>query len=270
MTTLIAWSAYDQNGFAALHVASDSRISWGSARHRWDAGRKVFASSSTPDIWAYSGDVLFPALVLSQIVASADAGILFEENQTPLHRHAVALRSMQSSFTRRHSAPDHDFTIIHASRTGEKRAAEPVIWAISFNAQSREWTDSLLKTSGRTEVIFSGGSGNTSLKKELLKWRASDIGGTSRSIYSAFCKSIASGSDPLSGGAPQLASLYPAGAAKTVGVIHNRMLYLHGLPLEATEKSNRIEWFDNLFQRTDPATLTLADGAARHAAPKLI
>lgn len=269
MTTLIAWTSHDQERFAALHVASDSRISWGSSIHRWDAGRKIFATRSTPDIWAYSGDVLFPALVLSQLMSASDAGLLFDEHSTAQDRHDITMDALRSSFQRRHNAPDRTFTIMHASRDGEKAGARPRLWQTSFDHRTSRWKDEETEIDDQPHLVAVHGSGSTSLKKEARRWEQSNIGGTSRSIYSAFHAAISSGADPLSGGAPQLASIYPQGSAVTAGAVHDGRLYLHGLPINAMADSGRIEWFDALFQRIDPQTLKVRAGAARHAKPKL-
>jgi len=83
MTTLIAWIVYSATGERpelprAIYVASDSRITWGSQARRWDAGRKVFNPSKAPHIFGYCGDVVFPSLVLGQVISAIDNNIMFE------------------------------------------------------------------------------------------------------------------------------------------------------------------------------------------------
>lgn len=271
MTTLIAWWSRDQERFAALHVATDSRISWGSSSRRWDAGRKVFASTTTPDICAYCGDVVFPALVLSQLTSAADQGALFSAEATAAERHEIIVDGLKTSFQRRHDAPDESFTVVHASRKGEGADAMPLLWRTTFNKDGKTWTDGPVEIDEAAPgVVMIAGSGSSALKAEALRWKESYIGGTSRSIYSAFCEAISSGSDPLSGGAPQMASLYPKGGGQTVGTFHQGQSYLHGLPLAEAANPAGFEWFDDLFQRVDPQTGAVRDGAARHAKPKSV
>ena len=45
-----------------IYLASDSRITWGSANRRWDAGRKLFTSDKSSHAFGYCGDVVFPSL----------------------------------------------------------------------------------------------------------------------------------------------------------------------------------------------------------------
>ena len=166
MTTLIAWTSRDQRRFAALHVATDSRISWGSSMHRWDAGRKTFASRTTPDVLAYSGDVVFPALVLSQLMSAADAGLLFAKESSAQGRHTILLDALRSSFQRRHNAPDRSFAILHASRDGEKAAGQPRLWQTSFDQKTSTWKDEQVEIEEKAGIAAVNGSGSVALKKE--------------------------------------------------------------------------------------------------------
>lgn len=268
MTSLIAWWSRDQERFSALHVASDSRISWGSALKRWDAGRKVFAPSRTPDVWAYCGDVVFPALVLSQLASAADQGVLFDPDATPAQRHAIVVNGLKASFNRRHDAPDESFTILHAAREGEGKKARPKLWRTAFTKKTSTWEDEEVEIDlNRPGVIAIAGSGSVATQAEIDRWKDSYVGGTSRAIYSAFCDAVSSGADPLSGGAPQLGSLYPKQGGRTSGAFHEDQFFLHGLPVAACANPDEIEWFDRLFQRIDPSNKQLRPGAARHARP---
>lgn len=71
MTTLIAWTAIDQNVATAVYVASDSRLTWGD-QGKWDLGRKIFASEKHPEILGYTGDALFCSQVLGQVISFID------------------------------------------------------------------------------------------------------------------------------------------------------------------------------------------------------
>lgn len=266
MTTLISWVSHDQRAFSAIHVASDSRITWGSEHNRWDAGRKVFASATTPDVFGYCGDVVFPALVLGQIASAADAGLIFPTQSTATDRHDIVLESLKASMGRSHNVPTQAFSILHASREETEGRIRPLLWHISYDTMGR-WNDTLIPHTESRGVYALHGSGAKPAKEELYRWARTDIGGTSRSIYSGFCDAIASGVDSLSGGAPQLASIYPKGPARICGALHKGSLHLHGLPVVQTPALKKITWFDNLFQRIDPLTLQLVPGAQKQPRP---
>lgn len=177
MTTLISWVSRDQRASSAIHVASDSRITWGSERNRWDAGRKVFASATTPDVFGYCGDVVFPALVLGQIASAADAGLLFPAHSTATDRHNIVLDSFKASMGRSHNAPTQAFSILHASREETAGRVMPLLWHVSYDIQGR-WGDTLVTPMDGSGVYALHGSGAKTAKEELHRWAGTDIGGT--------------------------------------------------------------------------------------------
>lgn len=71
LTSLMCWIGVDSRGPASAYIATDSRLSW-SRNQTWDFGRKTFASASSPDVFGYCGDVVFPSIVLSQFVSALD------------------------------------------------------------------------------------------------------------------------------------------------------------------------------------------------------
>ncbi|MGH7752442.1 MAG: hypothetical protein ACREN5_06470, partial [Gemmatimonadales bacterium] len=95
----------------------------------------------------------------------------------------------------------------------------------------------------------------------------STVGRTSRTVFGALCDSIASGSDPASGGAPQLAGLYRVGSGQTFGVITAGKRYLLGLCVDDSPALGGVEWRNELFERCDWETGTRLPEAQRHYRP---
>jgi hypothetical protein len=268
MTTLIAWVSYPQSKVAtAVYLASDSRITWGSKNKRWDAGRKLFTTGTSAHAFGYCGDVVFPSLVLAQVTTTIDQSLLFEESAAPDDKHAAVLSVIKGSFDRRHDAPDNSFSIVHAHRAKSGRATRFCLWRIDYNHRTRAWTDSSVDLPQETATIVELGTGAKKLRSHSQRWNTSDVGGTSRSVYAAFCDALRSGSDPLSGGAPQLAGLYTKGPAQPLGVWYKGCRYLHGLPLVSKGPSSRLEWRDELFQSVDGDNGSPLHGARRYARP---
>lgn len=79
MTMLASWVGIDTHGIGSAYIVSDSRFTWNNNTF-FDYGKKVFASNTYPEIFGYAGDVLFPSIVLSQIVEMIDSGLLFTPN----------------------------------------------------------------------------------------------------------------------------------------------------------------------------------------------
>lgn len=271
MTTLISWISVDSRGPSAIYVVGDSRITWGSQTRRWDSGRKVFAAS-TSDVFGYCGDVLFPSLVLGQVVDLVTRGLLWTGDTDPNERHATLVEYLQTAFVRRRNAPDQAFTVVHAARRGAGMTSEFLAWRTDYGPGVRGWTDKLLHTAehNRSHVVITLGSGSEPLNREIENWRVSPQGGTARSLFSAFCDAIELGADPLTGGVPQIVSIDRKSQGKLLGFVADGQRFIHGSPIGYSAAQDSIEWVDRLFNRMSPATLERLPGAqhqVRVAAP---
>jgi hypothetical protein len=201
MTTLGAWISYTNSGLdqtvaTALHVVSDSRITWGSQSRRWDAGRKLFVPYEEPHILGYCGDVVFPGLVLGQITSAIDQKILFAADATPAIKHDTIFNSIRTSWAGRHNTPDASFQILHAMRKTAWPDPSFALWKIECRAANDSWNSVEIPIGGATSKLIWLGSGTQSAGGHALKWGRSDVGGTSRSIFSAFHDAIESGEEP--------------------------------------------------------------------------
>ena len=105
------------------------------------------------------------------------------------------------------------------------------------------------------------------MKEFDKRWRTSSQGRTSRAIFSAFCDSLDSGEDPLTGGPPQHIGLYRKDTPQIFGIVYHGSRFLCGLPLPAEIRTDTIEWRDHLYQRVDGETLSVLPGAQRHSRP---
>ncbi|MES2120503.1 MAG: hypothetical protein V4513_08010 [Pseudomonadota bacterium] len=266
MTTLASWVSEDDKGPSAIYVAADSRITWGSDARRWDSGRKVFPASS-PDVFGYSGDVLFPSLVLGQLTDLIDRKLVWGPHATSEDRHAAVVTFLKTAFQRRHRTPNTDFTIFHCSRDGRGVGSVFHFWRVEYSARKNDWSDSRIDVhkTGKSRRLFSSGSGRTAFEDAAAQWDRSPQGGTARAVFSALCEAIESGADPLSGGVPQIVALDRNSRGKLVGFVADGTRYLYGLPIPWTQELAKLEWVDRLFQRMSPETLQLLSGAQRHA-----
>ncbi|QEC66310.1 hypothetical protein FRZ67_02930 [Panacibacter ginsenosidivorans] len=274
MTTLASWVTYSKTGEKpelprAIYIVSDSRITWGSQSVRWDAGRKVFNSQKKPHVFGYCGDVVFPSLVLGQIISAIDNEILFESQQTPDEKHESILHTIKTSYKKSHNNTTMDFSIVHAYRSHPWPHTEFLFWHISYKAKTNEWFSNKVDLPKETGIIVSLGSGAPSAENHGRSWQNSDVGGTSRSFFSAFCDSISSGDDRLSGGTPQLVALYTKLPAKSIGIIKDNRYFLHGMEIQPNPMLSNIEWKDELFRDVNPSTNNLKQGARPFVKPKL-
>lgn len=263
---ILSWLSVDNRGPSAVYIVTDSRISWRTAAERWDSGRKTFAATS-PDIFGYCGEVLFPSLVLGQFCDLIGRGLVWNEGADAATRHCRLVEFLATSFERRHNAPDHDFSIIHATRDGKALDSVFHVWRTDYQANTKTWQDCPISIGHprKSKVLGTLGSGRISLLAEISRWNKSPQAQTARAYFAAFFDAIESGVDPRSGGMPQIVSLTRDGAGRLTGVIEEGERYLYGTPVAFVPALANIDWVNRLFERRDPETLARLSNAQRHA-----
>lgn len=254
MTTLIAWAGVDQRGPASLYLASDSRISWGGPHITWDRGRKLFAARNRPHLLGYCGDAFFPTQVLSQVIDMIDAQLLCPDGQSPTDCIDSIVRVIGESLKKYGAAPKPDFSIIHVMRIGLAMRSQFVAHRVIFS-QGNPGRPHPIKIPQNSDVLTALGSGESAFNNSMSQWRDSDVQATSRAVFSAFCDALRAGSDPLSGPPPQLVGLYRVGGGRAFGVVWEGNRYFYGTEVEEAVTYKNIQWHNDLFEVSDPATL---------------
>ncbi|QYE35238.1 hypothetical protein KZX46_04350 [Polymorphobacter sp. PAMC 29334] len=272
MTTLLSWVSFSDADIIphkprAVYLASDSRITWDTADHRWDSGRKIFAPTTAPHLFGFVGDVVLPGLILGQVSAAIDAGILIDPQATPDEQHQAVLGAIQRAVATTVATPSLDFTIHHLMRSGDWPNTEFRAWQIGHEVAQRRCTSSPIAVPATTALIKSFGSGGDAADEHRTKWLRSDVGSRSRAILSAFHDAIVSGDDLFSGGPPQLAALYTRGPPVPIGLVVGEHRYLNGLQVDVSPLLDAIEWRDRLGQRVEPTTGSVKPGARRFVRP---
>lgn len=267
VTSFIAWVGVDQRAPSSLYLASDSRISW-EARVGWNLGRKLFASGNSPDVFGYVGDVLFPSLVLGQIIATIDAGALFPPATDGHTRCEYVERVLKDSFMEWPNKERRPFTVIYGTRKNDGMKSEFELYAISWMV-SKEWVTTKYPVPSISSHLLIQGSGNVAIERWQARWQASSQGNTSRAVFSGFCDALQSGEDPRTGGPPQLVALYRRGPGINVGVVSNAIGYILGRPVnpEVAAAQPNLKWTNSLFEICDFHGRRLTD-AQKHHAPK--
>lgn len=270
MTTLLAWVGADQRGPASIRIAADSRISWstaaGSVLQKWDFGRKVFASQRHPDLIAYCGDVLFPAQTISQIVELIDRDAFFPTGALPDDKVQRIVRALELAASKYPAPQIRDFSIVFVSRVGEGMKGEFKLYCVPFSAgKAKSIVPFAIPHQSKELTIL--GSGQSKLWPYLEKWQKSDVRGTSRSFFSSFCDYLRSGSDPHSGGPPQLIGLYRSGPGRSFGVVWDGELYLMGMEMPVPRHQVNFDCYNDLFELCDAETLQRLERAQRQPSP---
>ena len=259
VTSLACWIGVDSRGPASLYIAADSRVSWPDGRVQ-DQRVKTVASPTTADIVAFCGSVDVPNEVLNRIQQAS----LFDPGPAE-QRHRALVRVAAEIASTRGSVGE--FCLLHGAREGEGGRSQFRLWRLEWDLTDG-WSDIEETLPPHSELAISLGSGQRIVRDHDNRWRKSEVGRTSRAVFSAFCESLRSGCDPWTGGAPQLVGLFRKGTAETFGVVWSGVRHLRGLRTWAPGAHRRLEWRNELFERCDPGSGHVLQGAQRHARPR--
>ncbi len=253
-----------------MYVASDSRISW-SGKATYDYGRKVFALRSSPDILGYCGDVLFPTMVLSQIVEMADAGLLFDRDASSEEKIKAIVQKLRYQFSKYPTEVTgiarSSITVFHGSRDPSNNKA--------FKAHLLKWSkkDSweskplpLPKKSGTLHV---DGEGGKDFRERYLKYQEGPNKKTSRNVFHCFYDSLKSSAVPSVGGAPQIAGIIrkPSSHGFYQGMVLDGQRFFLGARIDELENFDRVKWTNKDFEVCDGSTGKRVPTAKRQKNP---
>lgn len=270
MTTFIAWVGVDSRGTSSVNFATDSRISWGGSGHlHWDRARKTFSSTFSADIFAYVNDVMFPSMVLSQIVNVIDNGVLFGDEDGCEVRFDKVVEYIKNSHKLYPEEYHESFCIFHATRSGTGLDSDFSINTVGWDKKTTRWEIKRLLIPSTSSAIIIDGSGKDTVSKWSKRWDSSSQGGTSRAIFSSFCNAVYSNEDKFTNGAPQIVSLYRKDFGKTIGFIDREKIFVSGaeLPNPTNNSNSKIEWRNRYFERCDLLG-NLIHGAKNHHVPR--
>lgn len=253
MTMMASWVACDPHGISSAYIVSDSRITWDKTTY-YDYGKKVFASSLYPELFGYAGDVLFPSIVLSQILELIDRGILLTKKMSCSEKNSLVFEKICESLSK---YPDimgnNPVHIMHISRETEFSGYP------SFHQYILKWSQKsgfsqeefiLPAQSGLTHVM---GTGRTVFYSNYERYQKGPNTNTSRNIFHCFIDTLSNVKDYACGGSPQLVGLYrkPGTAGKNYGIIYDKKRYFLGMevPREVShENFDHVEWRNENFE----------------------
>ncbi|MEV0949029.1 hypothetical protein [Promicromonospora sp. NPDC050249] len=260
MTTIVAWAGVDQRKVASVYIASDSRISWGSS-HIWNQGRKTFAATGSAHIFGYWGDVLFPSIALPTVLDELAAGVVRSKGSA-FGEIGNGIRRLWTDYPKQEQ---RDFGIVMATRRREAMDAVFELAIMTFDSKTGTWDLKDVPMPQSSARLHIAGSGASEVRNAGLLWEESSQGGTSRAVYGAFTEALAHGTDPYSGGGPQLVGLRRIGPAIRFGTVFQGKRYLAGARVtQATVRASKVEWFNELFERVDGARGRRLSDAQRH------
>lgn len=264
---LASWIGIDTHGIGSAYIVTDSRFSWCTTKtnHVYDFGKKVFASKIYPEIFGYVGDVLFPSVVLSQLVDIIDSDILFNKEIDCSQKSKIVsdfLSEKINVYPKDYLGSE--ISIIHITRDTLVHGY-PNFYAFQYSLKEEgKWQVDVIempKVSGLLTVLGSGGKEFSDNYKDFQKGNNSD---TSRNVFHCFSYTLSHITCRYCGGAPQLVGLYrkPNSSGKHFGIIYNGQRYFLGSLIQTAQYEN-IEWRNELFELVDGKTMTIFADAER-------
>lgn len=260
MTLIVGWIAKDTRGITSTYLASDSRLSM-NATNLYDYGRKLYASKKYPDIFGYCGDVLFPSMMLSQLISLIDDNIIsYESNKSD-----IVLKQIRIQIKSYVNLIQENFNIYHFYKELEEFHFKRYSWS----AKDKQLTCSDVSF-GQNYIV--DGSGKEEFDNLFKKsYNISDSAGTSRNIYQCFVHTIFNNTKYSFGGAPQLVGIYrkPTGVGENLGIIYKKQLYYLGSPIDKDGALDNIEWRNENFERCAGNSMNILPNAQRQPNPIL-
>lgn len=265
MTLLVSWIGIDTHGTSSIYIASDSRITWENSA-KFDLGRKVFAFSKWPDILGYCGDVLFPSIVLNQIVELADSGLLFSPNDSCEQKFEAIIKKMNDLFSAYPALQvgfeKNSLQVIHASRApndNKKYFCRSIRWS----QKQRRWLAEEISMPQVSDVLLVSGSGKKEFDENYVRYQLGPNRDTSRNVFHCFCDTLNHIKDPTVGGAPQIVGVYrkPGSSAISIGVIYKQSRFFLGAKIDNLHSFENIVWRNENFEQCDGKTMKKLDKA---------
>lgn len=270
MTLLAAWVGVDTKKdvpkVASIYFATDSRISWSSGDN-FDGSTKSFGMTNHPDIFAFCGDVLFPTIIIPQIIQHADKMMLYPKDCTVEEKFEIIKAKIAESIKQYPNSQTAGlFTILYATRDNKKNFhCYRIDWSVKNGLSGKKLK--LPTQSNIVEVLGSGAaefSGNFGRFYNNPKYNNY---GTSRTVYHCFTETLDDIKDPKCGGAPQIVGLYRINNAINFGIVNGDKIFLGGSEIIKPKSDIFVEWRNENFERVDPQTMKILSSAQRQ--PKI-
>jgi hypothetical protein len=262
MTLLVSWLGVDNRRPSSLYVASDSRFSWGNTAN-YDYGRKVFCFKNSPDILGYCGDVLFPTIVLNQIIELGDNGLLFNDSDRCDDKFMAIKNYLTKSLS--NYPRGESFNILYGSRESHEFS----MYTLEWNKHTNLWNNNKVQFPHYSDTVLILGSGKAEFTAKFSAYKDSDIQKTSRAVFQCFCDTLSEIKNPYCGGAPQLVGLYQKWNGINFGIISKNKRYFCGVEVLENEKLDLLQWRNEEFEICSGITMKKLVTAQRQPNPIL-
>lgn len=257
MTILASWIGIDTHGPTSAYIVADSRISW-DERRCFDYGKKVFASKCYPEIFGYAGDVLFPSIVLSQIIEMIDTDLLLNCTMSCKEKNKIIFQKLQYAFSKYPDAcGNNPIQILHISRDTVFEGYPDFCHYLLTWSKNIGWHQEEKQIPDKSELLQVLGSGQDEFRSNYKeRYQNGDNQSTSRNVFHCFIDTLSNIKDWHCGGPPQLVGIYrkPCTAAQNYGILYNNKRYFLGTEIPQDASFDKIEWRNELFELCNGST----------------
>jgi hypothetical protein len=135
------------------------------------------------------------------------SNLFFPTDATPEERLRLIVEALERSSAHYPQSETREFTILYGTRTSEGMPGKFNLYQVDY-AGGKNVSQKEIPIPQKSGILARLGSGGDQFRKHLDRWEKSDVGGTSRAVFSSFADFLKSGDDPKTGGPPQLTGLF--------------------------------------------------------------
>lgn len=264
MTLIVSWIACDnkpdgQKVPSALYFGADSRITWNKGKDGiCDTSQKLYCCQKLPEMFAICGDVSFIQHFIPNLISRIDSGLFFDNGIiTSTHKAELVKQYFEKQKLAFRKFRQEEMCIIYY---GSKIGNTFSMFRYEITFDSVIMAEVPIKN--ESDVLITDGSGKKDFNDNMVSVAHTNEANTSRGIYHCISKTIDTSKEITVGGVPQLVALYRGlPEPRVFGIIKEGRRYLYGSEINDRSNLNSVEWRDDCFQRIDPETLKLIEGA---------
>ena len=258
MTTTTSWLAVSGAGRRTFYLGADSQgtvISGNGASNK--TIKKVFASNSTPEVFAFSGDASWGSYFIKRLLDKIEK----EEVVSELGTIERAREFCSLTCSRPSKNAVCELGVLYGVRAGSGRKSTFRLFelrhsgSIAENWRVKRIAEDKLALERSTRVFSSGLGGSTHVKRQ--EWIASgDQGDVARTSFWSLCDLVDGKprNDIMTGGFPQLVKLDESGCGVVVGICYFGTPTVYGQKI-SLEQNRASVWVNQEFIQLDPRTL---------------
>ena len=267
MTLIVGWVSVDNKPrgkqISAMYFASDSRYTWKLQGRdivlcRTDYGKKLFTSSKYPEMFGFCGDVFLSKHLIEGLITLIDSGTFFTTSETLDSKVQKVTAYFETLLREFPKSQRENCTILYGTKVGRH-----------YHLESYKISEDIAHISvalpNESTVVYSDGSGKQSFFVNWLYANNEKVNeyNLCRGVYHCVSETIETIDKNDVGGVPQLVGIYRGLLVPTIfGIIKNGKRYLDGKEfLGDTSLLDNVEWRNDNFERINPYTLKLKEGA---------